>query len=218
MVVFLTRKNKVKIIFQRRDAAHSDAEKVFNQVGMRRNEFLGPAGLDGVLADVTFESEPHHIAAHRQGNALRAGMRAAARSQDQFLDLARMVEGEQLRDHATHGMPADNRLLGIQTIEQCRGIVGEHFDGVLLYGLARFSRAAVVKHNYPMITRKFADLVKFPRLMIETRDAAEQKWWAIAVNLVVDLRVLAFEKGHKFFFRWHQSNRALDYSLAPYVA
>jgi hypothetical protein len=103
-------------------------------------------------------------------------------------------------------------------IEQRRGIVGEHFDGVLLYGLARFSRAAVVKDDHLVIPRKFGDLVKFPCLMIETRDAAEQKWRAIAVNFVVDLRVLAFEKGHKFFFRWHESDRALDYSLAPYVA
>ena len=116
------------------------------------------------------------------------------------MTLARIVEGEQLRDDAAHGMAADDRLLDSQMIEQCRGIVGEHFDRVFLYGLARFSRAAVVEHDDSVIARKFRDLVKFPGLMIETGDAAEQKRRAIAVNFVVDLRVLAFEKWHKFFF------------------
>jgi hypothetical protein len=140
---------------------------------MRGSEFLGPAGFDGVLADVIFESQTHHVAAHRERNAVSAGMRAAARSQDQFLDLARMVEREQLRDDTAHGMTADNRWLGVQMIEQCRDVLREHFDRVFLYGLAGFSRAAVVEHDHPVIAREFWDLVKFPRLVIESSNTAK---------------------------------------------
>src|SRR6185312_16399464 len=49
-----------------------------------------------------------------------------------------------------------------------------------------------------VIAREFGDLVKFPGLMIETSDTAKQKGRSITVDLVVDLRVLEFEKWHKF--------------------
>src|SRR5690242_11933336 len=116
MVMFLTRDDEIKIVLQRRDPGHAHSEKIFDQLGMRRNEILGPAGFDGVLADVALESQTRHVAAHGEGNAMSAGMRAAARSQDQFLDLGRMVEGEQLRDDTAHGMTADNRWLDSQMI------------------------------------------------------------------------------------------------------
>src|ERR1044071_1347861 len=175
MVVTLTRKHEIEIVLQGRDARHAHAQKVFDQLGMRRNEFLGPAGFDRVLANVIFKSQTHHVAAHRERNTVSAGVRTAARSADQFLDLARMIESEQLRNDTAHGMTADNRWLGIQMIEQSRGVVREHFDRVFLYGPARFARATVIEDDHAVIAREFGDLVKFPGLMIETSDTAQQK-------------------------------------------
>src|ERR1700750_759709 len=134
---------------------------------MRANECLGPAGFDGVLANAIFEPQTHHVAAHRERNAVSARMRTAARSQDQFLDLGRIVEGEKLSDDTAHRMAAYKRWAGIQMIEQCSGILREHFDRVFLDGLARFTRAAVIEDDHPVIAREFGDLVKFPRLMVE---------------------------------------------------
>jgi hypothetical protein len=107
MVVTLTRKHEIEIVLQGRDARHAHAQKVFDQLGMRRNEFLGPAGFDRVLANITFKSQTHHVTAHGEGNAMSARMRAAARGKDQFLDFARMIESEQLRNDTAHGMTAD---------------------------------------------------------------------------------------------------------------
>ena len=109
----------------------------------------------------------------------------------------RIVEGKQLGDHAAHGVAADDGLLDIQMVEDRRGIIGEHFDRILLDLLARLAGAAVVEQDDFVIAGKLRHLVKLPGLMIETGDAAKKQRRAVAVGFVIDLAAVAIEKWHE---------------------
>ena len=94
---------------------HPHLQKFFDQHGILRDKFFGPAGFDGVLANVAFETHWRTMSRHmRERNAMRAWMRRAARSKNEFFYLERIIEGQQLRHDAAHGMAADDRLLDIQ--------------------------------------------------------------------------------------------------------
>ena len=134
-----------------------------------------------------------HIAS---GNAVGARVRGAAGSENQLLDLARIIEGQKLRDDAAHGVAADDSLLDIQVIEQRRSVVGEHLDRIFLDRFTRLAGAAIVEDDDFVIAGEFGDLMKFPRLVVEAGDAAEQKRRAIAVNFIVDLGIFEFKIGH----------------------
>ncbi len=189
VIVLLARQHEMKVILERRDAGHAHAQKFFDQRGILGGELLGPPGFDGVLADVIFEALAHHVAAHGERNAVRSGVRGATGGENQLFDLSWIVESQKLRDHAAHGMAADDGLFGTQMIEQRRGVVGEHFDRIFLHRFARFAGAAIVEHDDFMVAGKFRDLVELPGLVVETGDVAKQKRRAFAVDFVVDLRI-----------------------------
>ena len=85
VIMLLARQDKVEIMIDRRDAGHSHLQKLFDQRRILGDELFGPAGLDGVLANVTFETKLHHVTAHGEGNAVGAGMGRAARGENEFL-------------------------------------------------------------------------------------------------------------------------------------
>ena len=134
--MILACQHEVEIVFQRSDAGHPDLEKFFDQIGMGRYEFFGPSRFDGVLTNVALEAHANHVAAQGKRNALRSRMRRAAGSKDQFLNLVRMVQCQQLRHDPTHGVAADNRLFHPQMIENSGGIIGEHLDRIFLHRFA----------------------------------------------------------------------------------
>src|SRR5436309_15974723 len=72
-------------------------------------------------------------------------------------------------------------------IEQCGGIIGKHFDGISLYRLARFTRAAVVEYNHSVIAGKLSHLMKLPGLMIAAGHAAKEKRRTITVDFIIDI-------------------------------
>src|SRR5919106_5721112 len=52
MVVLLARENEGQIIFQRRNAGHSDLKKVFDEIGMHPCKLARPAGRHSVLPNI----------------------------------------------------------------------------------------------------------------------------------------------------------------------
>jgi hypothetical protein len=192
VVVFLPSKNEMEVILQRRYSGHSDLQKILDQVWMRRGKFFGPTCFDGVLADVSLEAQLRHAAAHAQRNPLRVRMRGSARSKNQFFYFKRMIECQELRHDAAHGMAADDCLFNVQRVENRHSIFDKQLDRIFLHGLAGLSRAAIIEDNDLMIAREFRHLMKFPGLVIATGHTAKKKRRALAVDFVVDFRVLCF--------------------------
>src|SRR5262245_62144254 len=140
---------------------------------MSRYKFFSPAGFNGVLANVTLEAHANHVAAHGERNALRPGMRRAAGSKDELSNFVGVVQCQQLRDDAAHGVTADNRLFQIQMIENRGSVVGEHLNRIFLYCLAGLAGTSVVEDNDFVVLRKFPYLIKSPSLMIKPGDTAK---------------------------------------------
>jgi len=81
-------------------------------------------------------------------------------------------------------------------IEQRGGIIGKHFDGISLYRLARFTRAAVVEYNHSVIAGKLSHLMKLPGLMIAAGHAAKEKRRTITVDFIIDIGVFHVQIRH----------------------
>ena len=89
------------------------------------------------------------------------------------LEARTSFDGQKLRDDASHGVAADDSLLGIQVIEQRGSVVGEHLDRIFLDRFTRLAGAAIIEDDDFVIAGEFRDLVKFPRLVVEAGDATE---------------------------------------------
>src|SRR5262249_51825194 len=96
VIMFLARQHEVKIILQWRNTGHPDLEKPLDQLGMSRYEFFGPAGFNGVLANVALEAHADHVAAHDERNALRSRMRGTAGREDEFFHPPRIIKCQEL--------------------------------------------------------------------------------------------------------------------------
>lgn len=100
-----------------------------------------------------------------------------------------MIEGKELRDDAAHRMSAHHRFRNIEVIEQRSSIFRKHFDRIFLEVFARFAGAAIVEKNHLVVAGKFPDLMKFPRLVVAARDAAEKKCRSFPMNFKINFTV-----------------------------
>ena len=100
-----------------------------------------------------------------------------------------MIDGEELSDHAAHGVPANNCLLNIEVVQQGGCIFGKHFDRISLDCFARFAGPAIIEKNDPVVTGKFPDLMEFPCLVIAPRHTAKEKGRSFAMNFEINFTV-----------------------------
>src|SRR5262245_11930528 len=87
-------------------------------------------------------------------------------SQNEFVNLFWMVESEQLRHPAAHGMTDDHRVFRSEMIHERDNILGKHRRRIVDRRFARLAGTAVVMDDHAVVAGKFSDLVDFPYLAV----------------------------------------------------
>ena len=91
-VMFLARQHMAKIKLHRAEISHAHLQILFDEIHMITRVNFRPAHHDGVIAHILFIAPFHHFFGDAQRNASIAGVGRAAGGEDEFANLARMIE------------------------------------------------------------------------------------------------------------------------------
>ena len=142
--MLLARDDVPEIAFHRRQIGHAHLEEVLDLGRMILHVLLGPAHLDGVVPDVFLVTHLHHLRGDPKRDAVGAGMGGPGRGEDKLLHPLGVLQGQQLRHPAAHGMAADDGLGGVEVVHDRGNVVGEHAGGVAHGGAGGPARAPVI--------------------------------------------------------------------------
>src|SRR5215471_15702654 len=105
-IVGLPREDMTEIKFHGTQIAHSYFQVLFDWIHVLLSIRLCPAYHNCVVANVTLVAPFDHFFGDSQRDSLLPRMRRAAGSENQLADLARIIQRDELRDSAAHGMTA----------------------------------------------------------------------------------------------------------------
>ena len=157
---------------------------------------FGEAHGHRAFADVALVSHFDHGRGQLEGDTLGVGEGGAGGRQDQLAHLARVVQGQELRHPAAHGVPAHDGVAGAHVVHNGGHVVGEHVGGVGYGRLAGAAGATVVEGDALVIPGVLRHRIHLPHLAVARRLADEYERPSLAAHLVIELYVIALQNRH----------------------
>lgn len=141
-----------QVKLHRTEIAHADLEIRFDLFGVPRHILFGPADQNRMVPLILLVAPFDHFLTDLERQPFGFRIVRSGGGQYEFAHLFGMVEGQELRDSAAHGMTDHDGVFGVQVIHQTDEVIAKHLRRIIDGRFARLPGAAVIMDDHAMIS------------------------------------------------------------------
>ena len=195
-VVLLPRDHVPEVALYRGQVGHAHLQEPLDLGRVLLRVRLGPAHLDGVVPHVFLVAHLHHLGGDPEGYAAGAGVGRPGRGEYELVHPPGVLQRQQLRHPAAHGMAAHHGPGGVQVVHDRGHVVGEHARGVAHGGPGGPSGAPEVRDDGAVVPGELGRLEQVPHVSVARGLRDEDERPSVPVDLVVDVGVADVQRWH----------------------